>query len=260
MDGHLSKRKSMWKFVFASVPGTSHEATLLPCQDYSCVELLNLPDGDMLVACCADGAGSATRSGEGASIVCNALASIVQRDITSSDEISSISRETVISWLVEAREALTEFAAFSNIEVRELASTVLVSVIGDTSALFIQLGDGAIVVDQGDAHRAVFWPQSGEYANTTNFVTSERFAEAVEVVCLSERINALAMFSDGLERLVLKFTDKSVHSPFLAPMLNAIAASAVPESLTAPLEAFLRSDNVNKRTDDDKTLILAIRN
>ena len=64
---------------------------------------------------------------------------------------------------------------------------------------------------------------------------------------------------DGLERLVLKFEDQTVHEPAIIPMLNAIRKSETGEEFFVPLREFLNSKSINERTDDDKTLVLATR-
>jgi hypothetical protein len=132
----------------------------------------------------------------------------------------------------------------------------------------VQIGDGAMVVVDGNAAdpRCVFWPQHGEFANSTFFVTQDA-AEDVLMLARTTSVDGpapvqeIAMFSDGLERLVLNFTTKDVHSPSLAPILGWLAGQE-PTDVAGPndaLIAFLGSAQVNRRTDDDKTLVLATR-
>jgi hypothetical protein len=74
-------------------------------------------------------------------------------------------------------------------------------------------------------------------------------------------VHELAMFSDGLERLVLDMTARTVHAPALRPIFGWLAATE-PTPGGAPSDvvaAYLNSANVNRRTDDDKTLVMATR-
>ena len=43
-----------------------------------------------------------------------------------------------------------------------------------------EFGDGAIVALLEEAYQVIFWPQSGEYVNTTNFVTDQEFERHFE--------------------------------------------------------------------------------
>jgi hypothetical protein len=134
-----------------------------------------------------------------------------------------------------------------------------VAIVGEHAAAFSQIGDGAIVVGDGDTYRTVFWPQNGEYANTTNFVTDEAFADNLVFQLHQGPVDELALFTDGLQMLALNFADHSVHRPFFLPMFRKLRLAAAGEGLPRALRHFLGSPSVNQRSDDDKTLILATR-
>ena len=76
------------------------------------------------------------------------------------------------------------------------------------------IGDGAIVVShgQGDGWAYVHWPQQGEYANSTNLVLASKLPEVMHFEVVNRRINEVAVFSDGIENLVLHFTMKIPHA------------------------------------------------
>lgn len=249
----------MWKTVYDSVRGTSHLVGDFPCQDACRVMVLPLNDGVMLIACSADGAGSALHAAEGAEMACDTFVRVIRRDLENSHAGKSIEWETVLSWCHELRSCISDRASDLGVEVRQLATTFLGALVGESKSLFLQIGDGAIVTWDGTGYRPVFWPQSGEFANTTNFLTDEDFEDRVEWVCWENRVDELALFSDGLERLILRFAERSVHSPFLAPMFAALRAADNPDDYFDSLRQFLDSPRVNERTDDDKTLILATR-
>ena len=74
-------------------------------------------------------------------------------------------------------------------------------------------------------------------------------------------MDEVAVFSDGIERLVLDMANKEVHSPAFKPIfewLSGIEPDRTGEPSKALL-AYLASDHVNRRTDDDKTLVMATR-
>jgi hypothetical protein len=72
----------------------------------------------------------------------------------------------------------------------------------------------------------------------------------------SQEISGLAMLSDGIELLALCYKDNTAHEPFFTPMFEF---AEKPGSTKAELEEFLESERVCDRTDDDKTLVLAVR-
>ena len=127
------------------------------------------------------------------------------------------------------------------------------------TATFAQLGDGAIVVGGSDEFRTVFWPEPSEYANATDFLTEDRFREAIQFATMSESICELAVLTDGLQRLALDFTTRQPHRAFFQPFFERLRVETEPTTLVEPFREFLDSARVNDRTDDDKTLVIAIR-
>jgi hypothetical protein len=174
-------------------------------------------------------------------------------------KLPEVDRRLVLQWFRQARGRLSFEACVSNLDLRDFACTLLVAVVGDEGAVFAQLGDGAIVVNDGDSYQPVFWPQSGEYANTTNFITGADAEDCMEFQVVGRAIEDLAMFTDGLQPLALHYASRTAHSPFFAPMFESLSSTESTETLASPLSDFLNSDAVNKRTDDDKTLVLATR-
>lgn len=72
------------------------------------------------------------------------------------------------------------------------------------------------------------------------------------------------MFTDGIERLVLDLREKSAHAPFFRTLFRWLVNTdpvAIEEDIpaSAVVGCYLRSKQINDRTDDDKTLILATR-
>jgi ADP-dependent phosphofructokinase/glucokinase len=74
-------------------------------------------------------------------------------------------------------------------------------------------------------------------------------------------ISEVAIFTDGLQHLALTYKDKTVYKKFFKPMFNSMhnLSEFQKERVNASLCSFLDSQSVNSRTDDDKTLVLAVR-
>jgi hypothetical protein len=256
-----------WRIAYDSVIGTSHEKTGLPCQDAAGCRIVADPAGRpilLLVAC--DGAGSASRSLDGANLT-GARFLDEFGEASKRSAFDEISQEFVQDWLSRLRAEIKDRADADDLSVREFACTILAAIIGQDRAAFFQIGDGAIVVSnrsEPDDYGWVFWPQHGEFANQTNFVTQDN-AHDVLVFELEERcVDEVAMFTDGLERLVLDLTEKTAHQPFFRTLFGWLIKTEpnAPDSpiATSPVvDSYLRSKQINDRTDDDKTLILASR-
>lgn len=250
----------MWKTVFDSVTGASHDTSGTPCQDACRVVTITSSSGEeLLIIACADGAGSAKCAADGSMIACDEVVKYVQTLPHVSTWLTSVTRDDAVAWIGHVRSAIAGRAAELNEPVRQLATTLLVAVIGESASVFIHIGDGAIVVREDDDFRCMFWPQSGEYANTTNFVTDDDFADKIAYEVRDARIDECVVFTDGLERLILRFDNHTVHRPFIEPMLQNMRSAESTDHFFTPLREFLASARINERTDDDKTLILATR-
>jgi hypothetical protein len=253
-----------WRYAYASVAGTSHDKNGSPCQDAgSCRVVEASQGGPILLAMASDGAGSARRSEEGARL---AVALFLDEFGEACRErgINAIDRPFILAWLTKLRRRIWARAARAGTRAGDYACTALGAVVAEDRAVFFQIGDGAIVISarqDAGAYEWVFWPQHGEFANTTNFVTQRDAGRALEIEMHMGAIDEVALFTDGIERLVLDLSAKTAHAPFFRPLFGWLAGTQPPAvSETSPaLLHYLASKQVCDRTDDDKTLIMATR-
>jgi hypothetical protein len=238
----------MWKLVFGSVQGTSHAQSGLPCQDY-CNGII---DRTTLVAACADGAGSAELSHLGSKAAVDRFI-----EVASSEGVPT--KEQVGGWVAAARDHLLETAAASGSAPRKFACTFLAALIGDGWAAFAQVGDGVIVFDEAEGYNLAFWPDNGEYANSTRFLSEDDYQQHLRVEIVERHISELALLTDGLQMLALDIAGAKVHDRFFAPLFKSVKNGPDEVALRASMLDFLNSKRVNERTDDDKTLLLANR-
>lgn len=252
-----------WRAVAASVTGTSHHRTQACCQDSHRLEIL--PGSDPVVILIAsDGAGSASRSEQGSARACQELLDNVRLYIEEGGRLKGVTREIAASWIENAAEAVQQTADMEGMPLREFACTLLAAVISDEHALFLQIGDGAIVFwGRGDDDWCfASWPQHGEYLNTTRFLTEPASREGFEFTSTAVPIYEVAVFTDGIESLVLHHATQSVHSPFFDEMFPAVRRAALPgvsTQLSEQLARYLASPAIIERTDDDTTLLMASR-
>jgi Protein phosphatase 2C len=249
----------MWKTIYDSVQGSSHKTAGLPCQDACRVFEHTGSPYPLLVVACADGAGSASHSDLGAQAACDSFVRAFDYGIPDGLFDAARTDGAVREICKGLRKELENLSASQQLEVRDVACTFLAAAILDSHAVFFQIGDGAIVVREFDGYKPVFWPQSGEYLNTTNFLSDADYLEKVVVQVVVGVVDEFAVFTDGMERLALRTSDRTAHEPFFRPMFESLRAASNVDDLFEPLRQFLDSERVNERTDDDKTLILATR-
>ena len=243
-----------WSVLGESVAGTAHLARNLPCQDAFRFRLFGTNE-EWLLLVVTDGAGSASHSEHGARVACDEFI----RRIETSDPAELFTRETMCALFTQVSNLLFVEAEHLGVSVRELACTLLLALVGPTNAVFAQVGDGAIVLGTGENYHTVFWPEPAEYANTTDFLTDVQCLEHLQFTTITDKIIEVAVFTDGLQRLALDFANRCPPPAFFQPLFNTLRNTTDPETLTEPFRQFLASPRVNERTDDDKTLLLALR-
>lgn len=253
-----------WRIAAASAIGSSHLKVGTPCQDAHAVWQGEDRDGlPVLAAVVSDGAGSASRAEIGSAQAAQAILRCMQDGISQGRKVGEVSESDARAWMGLVQECLQRVADEDNEPLRSYACTLLAVLAGEDACLVIQLGDGAVVMsDDDDNWTYVHWPQHGEYANTTRFMSDPDATEQAMIASISHRVDEFAVFSDGIEHLVLNTATTEVYAPFFDRMLQPVRKVAEPglnETLSMGLEKYLSSPTINDRTSDDKTLILATR-
>ena len=238
--------------------GSAHEKLGLPCQDR--FECIASNEHATFIAAVADGAGSASLAQIGAELAVEVITASSLLGVRAGRQ--DLDR---VLWdgASLARTRIFEEAAARGVEARELACTLLAVVATPVGGAALQIGDGVMVVrDLGEAWRWLFWPQKGEYANSTFFLTDDTALDEAKLTPLPYDVQDIAMLSDGLESLALHFATRTAHAPFFRnAFANVYSSQEQGEllGLSAALSSFLRSPAVRARTDDDVTLVLATR-
>lgn len=255
----MTASTSTWRILGASVAGTSHTKNGTPCQDAHAHRLLA---GDVAVLVTADGAGSAEHSDRGAAQAVETAADSLAEALhwlgwPPAEEDWQPLFEAVFN---RARESVIGLAEAQALPPRAFACTLL-SVVASARGLSVaQVGDGlAVAARNGGEWFLAATPQRGEYANETYFLTQPGRLPPVDVRFFAEPVHAVAAMTDGLLRLVLDLNRNEPHQPFFQPLLAFAAQVSDAEEGTATLASFLSSERVCARTDDDKTLVLAVR-
>jgi hypothetical protein len=249
-----------WRIVSASVTGTRHKRLGEDCEDAQ--DHTFLPDSGFVCAI-ADGAGSAPAGKEGAQTVVEAaLAEAVTRlsSVEINDQPCEIYLALLQNILQAARNAL-EARVQDTQPLSDFATTLLLVAMTPQRLVALQLGDGAIVVRRSnDVLETLSTPGHEEYINETHFVTDPDYlAVAQYIIEPTEDISGLAMLTDGLQMLALELAQHKAYPPFFLPLFTFAAQPGKAETeLSSELEDFLATDRISQRTDDDKTLLLAV--
>lgn len=254
-----------WIHGCASVVGQSHVETNTPCQDYCKTEELRAKGGETIfLAAASDGAGSAKHSDKGSMIVVESFfelardAFLISRDI---DPIVFFPR-----WLETCRQVIATEAQIDLADFRDYAATALLAIVWKDKAAFFQLGDGCIVVDVSNDNPSkltpswVFWGDKlSEEVNVTTFVTSDDGWLQSNCSVFPISVTSLAMFTDGIEHGVLDIRTQSPHYRFFEKCFLPLRSLATNSGIREGITEILMSDAIASFSDDDKTLILAIR-
>ena len=251
----------IWKAIGQSVIGTSHTASGKPCEDAVRHACFKDEHGDEVLVCCvADGAGSALHAQWTSEFVTGRVTEFIHHHLIHRDDLT----ESLIYAMAEdIYDELHHKAKVNNTELNEYSCTMLGCIITSNRSAFFQVGDGAIVRNDGtEFYTPIWWPHNGEYQNTTSFLVDDTSFANLNVMVIDEQVNEVAIFSDGLQMLALSMDSQTAHQPFFADLFRFLRKANGNEQVTSldhQLATYLDSPGINHRTDDDKTLFLATR-
>jgi len=250
-----------WKAIGQSVIGTSHTQSGKTCEDAICYTVVEQADGTEVLLCCvSDGAGSAKHAAEASSFITDEFIKLLAEHITGGDDINEA---TLLDIFEHVYDAFVAKAEERNEPLNEFSCTLLGCVLYDDKTVFFQTGDGAVIRDDGTgSYVTIWWPQNGEYSNTTNFFIDDAAFSNIKILVINEPVREVGIFTDGLQLLALNNEVMSVHQPFFAGMFKWLRKAKTADDIAVldkKLAEYLGGTLINSRTDDDKTLFLATR-
>jgi hypothetical protein len=251
----------IWKAIGQSVAGTSHTAVGKGCEDAIQYRILQDEQGkEVLVCCISDGAGSALHAAHASSFATSQAVDYVTHLLAHNEEVTE---GHIYAMAEDIYYSLEQEALSKDLPLNEYSATMLGCIVCDQKAAFFQVGDGAIIRnDESGFYSAIWWPQNGEYQNSTSFLVDDSSFSSLQVIIIEDKVTEVALFTDGLQMLALSMESQSAHQPFftsLFPRLRLADDDNKIETLNRKLAEYLDSSQINERTDDDKTLFLATR-
>jgi serine/threonine protein phosphatase PrpC len=219
--------------------------------------------GPVIVAVVSDGAGSAQEAARGASIVCSEFHRRAGEYLRGGASLADVDGEDAADWIDSIRDRINFTAITANLKPRDYAATLVALLADEQRTVVLHVGDGAAVVRNRKTQEwsVPSWPFHGEYASTTRFVTDDPRAQ-IEIVQIDSSIDRFAVFSDGIENLVLDHRTRSAPAQLFERLLEPVATwegTGRSRKLSKHLRDYLGSDKVCAGTDDDKSLILGAR-
>jgi hypothetical protein len=252
-----------WRWAGACSVGSSHIRSGRECQDRASCLSFAVNGQEFISAVVSDGAGSASDGARGAAIVCSTFQRLVTSHLRKCNALVTMDDGTIADWMDEIRERINVTSARAGRRPRDYAATLVAAVIGPESAVIAHVGDGAAVLRSRETGRWIIpsWPFHGEYASTTRFVVDDPQA-TTNLVYLEGVFDRFAVFSDGLEYLVLDYRERlaptDLFERFVAPLVNSEKAGR-DRKFSRSLRTYLDGEKVREATDDDTSLILGAR-
>jgi hypothetical protein len=257
--GHVAPGR--WHASGETIVGLSHRKKKLPCQDAIAWRISPRP-----ILALSDGAGSAAVSEMGAAALVSGIPRFLtslERDISGLlDSPTEPSQSQSASWVerlrLHAQGLLEDLAEAERREIRDLRATLLLAIVGQARTFWWQVGDGVIVVREGNTLRKLGdnGRSKGEFANQTCFVDKATSTNVQWGLIPSAGLTGIALMSDGgAERLVS--SDGSRVAPRIGQWLDAVVAETLtPDKIAL---AFHEPAMWERTTLDDRAIVLASR-
>lgn len=238
-----------WKSASAYIQGQGHLQKSIPCQDRT----YTLMEKDVNVISLADGAGSCKFSHFGAQVVtqitCENMVKIFD-DLYNMNE--SQIQETIIEFVLKK---LKTKASELETNIIDFSSTLLFVAIKNNKYIAGHIGDGIIGYLSNESIDILSYPDNGEYANSTYFVTKSDARKYLRIYRgeLTD-ITGFILISDGTAEggLYDKGNKKlTLGAIKILEWLDNNLSSYVSSALNDNLEKIFK-----ERTDDDCSINL----
>jgi hypothetical protein len=271
----MSERSEVrWRLAAGQATGPGHERAGAPCQD--CFGATEVRAGVVSLTV-ADGAGSRIHAAAGATFAVEAAIAAAREvfgaGIPGGEDQWTAALKTLRRRAFRLFDARLEAAMAGDwaradgraAERADFATTLCTVVATHDAVGYVSVGDGFVVAwrDPGGPQLIVPPPLDRDHAGVTTFLTSRTRAAAVrQRVIVDDRIRGLAVSTDGLLDALLDLeVDRDQGRYFVAPptldrYFDIVGAGGLDPGA---LSRTLASPDFAATSDDDKTLILAVR-
>ncbi|WP_052352858.1 PP2C family serine/threonine-protein phosphatase [Neobacillus dielmonensis] len=238
-----------WKIAHAQTAGRSHIKNNTPCQDFT----LTMQQDGTTILLLADGAGFSPTSHIGAEAVVRKTASLLHE--TFDFYYLNLDETEVKKQLIETLWKEFETLEGYDGDVKQYASTLLFAAIKGDQFLAGHLGDGVIGIEAEGELKVLSFPENGQFANTTYFVTTEESWEHLRLYKgTTENITGFVLMSDGSAESLFNKREKRL-APAIKKMLEWLREhpnQKIQDVLSANLDSVIK-----EQTHDDCSLSIA---
>lgn len=258
-------RRSPWSLRASSVTGSAHLRHAGGCEDAYAVASTD----QALIVAVADGCSSARFAAAGAALAAPLAVTVVEKLLAAQEppdtgsgwhEFLNTALDLVASEFV-ANAAQTA-VALGGRAAADLASTLVVAVVAGPWVAVLAIGDGTVVIRSGGEHLDLLLPPDSRYEDTsvTTFLTTPEVSRhARRLVGHVPDLDAVAVCTDGMDVATIEFAGGRAVRPAASfyPELFRWAADRNTEE--ADLPRLLVQKSLSDGTDDDRTIVLAVR-
>lgn len=235
-----------FRYAGASTTGKSHLATGSNCEDAWRVRA----NDHGVVACVCDGAGSASRSAEGAQRLADAVCEALFCELENLDSPAFIN--ALAEAIENTRHTLAEQGPLSDFH-----ATLCGVAMGRDQSVVFHLGDGIVLgtatPDWEDF--VVSEPENGDFAETTYFFTLPDWRRRLRVFSAPGKYRSWFLMSDGTASFAVKAAPWRPTPRFLVPIHDYLLNRADQTGCNQALMSTLQSPETDRITADDKTLV-----
>jgi hypothetical protein len=235
-----------WVYGRNQHQGRSHARRQITCQDVTVLH----EDKDILYAFVADGAGTALYAREAALLAVETMKDFLQKGRIFQE------RELFLKeGFSTVNQTLHMVATRKNIPQKDFLTTLIVGCFSREEAIFGQVGDGFVVIQETcEGPLSLPLKKKKEYANETDLLPASDLA--VRIYISRHPIHFFALSSDGLERVAIDQKTEEPHVPFFTPFVDYLHTKPSSQEVEKELEAFLGSEKLQHRVDDDVSLVI----
>jgi hypothetical protein len=259
------KRKSILKrhaknglprLYAASVPGLKHEKKEEACEDASGKTTI---DAETAVLVVADGVSSCRYGGKGARVAAQAAKEEIRLQLLDHPDPTENPEKWMAALFAKVRRQVSRSANRLDCGLQDMGTTLLVGVYQKPHWVVAQVGDGGIVAKKGDQVEVVLAGRPQQQDNWVIPLTAPRWYEDMQVRMV-ENPDWIAMFSDGLDRLVFDCQPgvKTLNEDRTL-ILEKVFAKADPVNGDSIVKQLLNVQSVDRLSSDDKSLAIAFR-
>lgn len=248
-----------FRIAAAAVQGPGHVRQSAPCDDRFSVS----STGARICAVVCDGAGSASMGRVGAERASQALSGGLLEALSDAELTSDGVCEAILARLEIVRCELV--SDHPERKLSDFHATVVGAVWDTSSGVLFHIGDGvaaaiseATTLETHDAWGGaqISDPENGEFSEETYFFTMDPVR--LRLLPFSDP-TAIVLMTDGAAGIAYTNSSRSLEGGFYGPIAGYWSRVSDPQKVAEQLAKLMRSTEADSRNDDDKCMLIALK-